>query len=240
MVSFDNPFGSQGSSVVEQRTHKPLVGSSNLPLGTILHQVLTMFTGIVEETGIVRSFEELDQAWRLEIEAKLILDDIKLGDSVSINGCCLTVVGIQGACLFFDLLEESIRKTSIKSVSNGSLVNLERALLPTSRMGGHFVSGHVDGLGAIRSIEKNDKDTIIEISPAESDVTSLKYVVPKGCITLDGISLTIYSVNESSFSVWLIPHTLEVTNLHSKSVGNPINIEYDMIAKYLEKLQVSK
>lgn len=199
-----------------------------------------MFTGIVEETGIVRSFEELDQSWRLVVEAKLILDDIKLGDSVSINGCCLTIVDIEGSCLSFDLLDESIRKTSIRSVSNGSLVNLERALLPTSRMGGHFVSGHVDGLGTIRSIERKDKDTIIEISPSESNLSSLKYVVPKGCITLDGISLTIYSVNESSFSVWLIPHTLEVTNLHTKSEGDPINIEYDMIAKYLEKLQASK
>ena len=199
-----------------------------------------MFTGIVEETGIVRSFKEQDQAWRLVVEAKLILDDVKLGDSVSINGCCLTIVAIEGPCLSFDLLEESIRKTSIKSVSTGSLVNLERALLPTSRMGGHIVSGHVDGLGTIRSIEQKDKDTIIEISPAESDLAALKYVVPKGCITLDGISLTIYSVNESSFSVWLIPHTLEVTNLHSKSIGDPINIEYDMIAKYLEKLQASK
>ena len=197
-----------------------------------------MFTGIVEETGIVRSFKEQDQAWRLVVEAKLILDDVKLGDSLSINGCCLTIVAIEGPCLSFDLLEESIRKTSIKSVSTGSLVNLERALLPTSRMGGHMVSGHVDGLGTIRSIEQRGKDTIIEISPEKSDVTSLKYVVPKGCITLDGISLTIYSVNESSFSVWLIPHTLEVTNLHNKSVGDPINIEYDMIAKYLEKLQV--
>ena len=199
-----------------------------------------MFTGIVEETGIVRSFKELDQAWRLVVEAKLILDDIKLGDSISVNGCCLTIVAIEGPCLSFDLLEESIRKTSIKSVSTGSFVNLERALLPTSRMGGHFVSGHVDGLGTIHSIERKDKDTIIEICPAEADLISLKYVVPKGCITLDGISLTIYSVNESSFSVWLIPHTLEVTNLHSKSVGDPINIEYDMIAKYLEKLQITK
>ena len=226
--------------MVEQRTHKPLVGSSNLPLGTILHQIFTMFTGIVEETGLVRSFEELDQAWRLEIEAKLILEGLKLGDSVSINGCCLTVVAIDGPYLSFDLLEESIHKTSIKSVSTGSLLNLERALLPTSRMGGHMVSGHVDGLGTIRSIEQKGKDTIIEISLAESDLASLKYVVPKGCITLDGISLTIYSVNESSFSVWLIPHTLDVTNLHSKSIDDPINIEYDMIAKYLEKLQVSK
>lgn len=198
-----------------------------------------MFTGIVEETGIVRSFKEQDQAWRLVLEAKTILSDLKIGDSVSVNGCCLTVVAIDGQALSFDLLAESIRKTSIRSVAQGSLVNLERALLPSTRMGGHFVSGHIDGLGTIRRIEAKDKDTLIEITPAESDIACLKYVVPKGCITLDGISLTVYSVTPSSFSVWLIPHTLEVTHLHTKAVGDPINIEYDMIAKYLEKLQQS-
>lgn len=198
-----------------------------------------MFTGIVEETGIVRSFAEQDQAWRLVLEAKTILSDLKIGDSVSVNGCCLTVVAIDGQALSFDLLAESIRKTSIRSLAQGSLVNLERALLPSTRMGGHFVSGHVDGLGTIRNIEAKDKDTLIEIAPAESDAACLRYVVPKGCITLDGISLTVYSVTQSSFTVWLIPHTLEVTHLHTKAVGDSINIEYDMIAKYLEKLQQS-
>lgn len=198
-----------------------------------------MFTGIVEETGVVRSFAEQDQAWRLELEAKTILSDLKIGDSVSVNGCCLTVVAIDGQVLSFDLLAESIRKTSIRSLAQGSLVNLERALLPSTRMGGHFVSGHVDGLGTIRNIEAKDKDTLIEIAPAESDAACLRYVVPKGCITLDGISLTVYSVTQSSFTVWLIPHTLEVTHLHTKAVGDLINIEYDMIAKYLEKLQQS-
>lgn len=198
-----------------------------------------MFTGIVEETGVVRSFAEQDKAWRLELEAKTILSDLKIGDSVSVNGCCLTVVAIDGQVLSFDLLAESIRKTSIRSLAQGSLVNLERALLPSTRMGGHFVSGHVDGLGTIRNIEAKDKDTLIEIAPAESDAACLRYVVPKGCITLDGISLTVYSVTQSSFTVWLIPHTLEVTHLHTKAVGDLINIEYDMIAKYLEKLQQS-
>ena len=193
-----------------------------------------MFTGIVEETGIVRSFEERSDAWRLVIEAAQILSDIKLGDSVSVNGCCLTVVQIEGSLLSFDLLEESIRKTSIKSATDGTKVNLERALLPTTRMGGHFVSGHVDGLGIIKSIQRNGKDTLFEIQP--NDLEALKYVVPKGCITLDGISLTVYAVSDSSLTVWLIPHTLEVTNLHGKAVGDSINIEYDLVAKYVEKL----
>ena len=217
--------------MVEQRTHKPLVGSSNLPLGTIYF----MFTGIVEATGLVRSFEEQADAWRLVIEAEAIIDSVQLGDSIAVNGCCLTVVNIEADALSFDLLAESIEKTSIRSVDKGSLVNLERALLPTSRMGGHFVSGHVDGLGSITQIEKKGKDTIMTLAP--EDALLLKYVIPKGSITLDGISLTVYEVTDSAFSVWLIPHTLSATNLHNKQVGDPINIEYDLVAKYLEKLQ---
>jgi len=196
-----------------------------------------MFTGIVEETGVVRSFEEQAEAWRLVIQAKRILEGIQLGDSISVNGCCLTVVIIDGDCLSFDLLAESIEKTSIRSVAKGNLVNLERALLPTTRMGGHFVSGHVDGLGSITKIQQKGKDTLITITP--KDLTNLKYLVPKGCITLDGISLTVYEITETSFTVWLIPHTLEVTNLHTKQVEDLLNIEYDLVAKYLEKLQAS-
>ena len=194
-----------------------------------------MFTGIVEATGLVRSFQEQADAWRLVIEAEAIIDSVQLGDSIAVNGCCLTVVNIEADALSFDLLAESIEKTSIQSVDKGSLVNLERALLPTSRMGGHFVSGHVDGLGSITQIEQKGKDTIMTLAP--EDALLLKYVIPKGSITLDGISLTVYEVTDSAFSVWLIPHTLSATNLHNKQVGDPINIEYDLVAKYLEKLQ---
>ena len=194
-----------------------------------------MFTGIVEATGLVRSFQEQADAWRLVIEAEAIIDSMQLGDSIAVNGCCLTVVNIEADALSFDLLAESIEKTSIRSVDKGSLVNLERALLPTSRMGGHFVSGHVDGLGSITQIEQKGKDTIMTLAP--EDALLLKYVIPKGSITLDGISLTVYEVTESTFSVWLIPHTLAVTNLHNKQVSDLINIEYDLVAKYLEKLQ---
>ena len=196
-----------------------------------------MFTGIVEATGLVRSFKEQADAWRLVVEARAILDSVKLGDSIAVNGCCLTVVKIEADALSFDLWVESIEKTYVRSVDNGSLVNLERALLPTSRMGGHFVSGHVDGLGSITQIERKGKDTIMTLTP--EDPVLLKYVIPKGSITLDGISLTVYEVTESAFSIWLIPHTLAVTNLHKKQVGDLINIEYDLVAKYLEKLQVS-
>ena len=198
-----------------------------------------MFTGIVEETGIVQSLEEQDEAWRLIVKANIILNDIKLGDSIAINGCCLTVISIDEYLLSFDLLEESINKTSIKDISNGSLVNLERAVMPTSRMGGHIVTGHIDGVGKIKSINNKGKDTIIEIKINGDLINYLKYIIPKGCVTIDGISLTIYEVSENGFSIWLVPHTLQVTNLKDKKVDDLLNIEFDIVAKYLEQLKIS-
>ena len=192
-----------------------------------------MFTGIVEETGIVQSLEEQDEAWRLIVKANIILNDIKLGDSIAINGCCLTVISIDEYLLSFDLLEESINKTSIKDISNGSLVNLERAVMPTSRMGGHIVTGHIDGVGKIKSINNKGKDTIIEIKINGDLINYLKYIIPKGCVTIDGISLTIYEVSENGFSIWLVPHTLQVTKLKDKKVDDLLKIEFYIVAKYL-------
>lgn len=192
-----------------------------------------MFTGIVEETGLVVSFEAGAKAWRLVVEANEVVKDLKLGDSVAVNGCCLTVVAIDDQRIAFDLLEESVRLTSIQEVGPGGKVNLERALLPTTRMGGHFVSGHVDGMGLIEAIEPRGQDRFFRIKP---DVGSLKYIVHKGSITVDGISLTVAEVDESGFAIWLIPHTMEVTNLHTKKAGDHVNLEYDLIAKYVEKL----
>lgn len=192
-----------------------------------------MFTGIVEEAGEVISFVERDEAWRLKVSAGLVTENLHLGDSVAVNGCCLTAVAFSESHIEFDLLAESMRLTSIGSVGPGGKVNLERALLPTTRMGGHFVSGHVDGLGKIESIDSEDKDFCFRIAPQPE---MLKYVVKKGCITVDGVSLTVSEVNATSFVVWLIPHTLEVTNLHMKKVGDPVNLEFDLIAKYVEKL----
>jgi riboflavin synthase len=133
----------------------------------------------------------------------------------------------------FDLLEESVRLTSIGGIGPGGKVNLERALLPTTRMGGHFVSGHVDGVGVIEAIEPRGKDFFFRIRP---DSGELKYIVHKGSITVDGISLTVADVDESGFAIWLIPHTMQVTNLHTKQVGDKVNLEFDLIAKYVEKL----
>lgn len=192
-----------------------------------------MFTGIVEETGKVLSFEEKESAWRLVLEAHEVTRDLQMGDSVAVNGCCLTAVAFSGDRVEFDLLEESKRLTSIGEVGVGAKVNLERALLPTTRMGGHFVSGHVDGTGLIEAIEPRGKDFFFKIKPPAD---SLRYIVHKGCVTVDGISLTVAEVDESGFAIWLIPHTMEVTNLHTKQVGDLVNLEYDLIAKYVEKL----
>ena len=192
-----------------------------------------MFTGIVEETGTVVSFEEQQNAWRLVLAANVVTQDLQLGDSVAVNGCCLTAVEFDAGRIEFDLLAESVRLTSIEGIGAGGKVNLERALLPSTRMGGHFVSGHVDGTGVIEAIESRGKDFYFRIKP---DADKLKYIVSKGCITVDGISLTVSEVDETGFAIWLIPHTMEVTNLHTKQVGDRVNLEYDLIAKYVEKL----
>lgn len=192
-----------------------------------------MFTGIVEETGLVISFEERPEAWRLKLSATRITDDLKVGDSVAVNGCCLTVVACGGGFLEFDILNETKRLTSMDHLEPDGKVNLERALLPSTRMGGHFVSGHIDETGVIESIEQRGKDFFLRINP---DSDKLRYVVSKGCITVDGISLTVAQVDETGFAIWLIPHTMEVTNLHVRKAGDRVNLEYDLVAKYVEKL----
>ena len=192
-----------------------------------------MFTGIVEEAGTVVSFEEKQAAWRLKLSAEVVTADLKPGDSIAVNGCCLTVVNFGETFLEFDILNETKRVTSIDSLVSGDWVNLERSLLPSTRMGGHFVSGHVDDAGVIEVIEQRGKDFFLRVKPNPG---KLKYVVHKGCIAVDGISLTVAEVDESGFSVWLIPHTVKVTNLRARQVGDRVNLEYDMIAKYVEKL----
>ncbi|MFP4202760.1 MAG: riboflavin synthase [Opitutales bacterium] len=194
-----------------------------------------MFTGIVEETGVVRSFEEREEAWRLLLDVETVTDDLRVGDSVAVNGCCLTAVVVEPGRLAFDLLEESIRLTSIEGVGPGGKVNLERALLPTTRMGGHFVSGHVDGTGEVEVLEQRGKDYYLKVRVEPSQ---LKYVVHKGCISIDGISLTVADLDHRGFGIWLIPHTMEVTNLQDKRAGDRVNLEFDLIAKYVERLMI--
>ncbi len=192
-----------------------------------------MFTGLIEETGRVVSFIEGENSWRLKIRASKVCQGLQAGDSVAVNGCCLTAVEFDDEYIGFDLLGETIRLTSFRSLKEGMPVNLERSLLPSTRMGGHFVSGHVDGLGVIRAIGPSGKDTVLEIEPPTE---LLKYFVPKGCIAVDGISLTVAEVKATSFVIWLIPHTLAMTNLHAKQVGDPVNLECDLLAKYVERL----
>ena len=192
-----------------------------------------MFTGIIEEVGQVVAFASAEKAWSLQIAATLVPADVALGDSVAINGCCLTVTRFDAGHLWFDVLEETRRLTVFNELQPGSLVNLERSLKPESRMGGHFVSGHVDGLGRVEIFEPRGNDHYLRIAaPAGLG----RYLVHKGSITVDGISLTVAEVAGDSFAVWLIPHTLSATNLREKKIGSGVNLEFDLLAKYVEKL----
>lgn len=192
-----------------------------------------MFTGLVEETGQILQFSEAERSWRLRIKADKVCENIALGDSVAVNGCCLTVIACEDNTLTFDLLGETVRLTSFDGLEAGALVNLERSLLPTTRMGGHFVSGHVDVAGTISALEARGKDTYLQITVPEP---FRKYLAYKGSVALDGISLTVAEVLEDGLAVWIIPHTIAMTNLKEKMVGSRINIEFDLLAKYVERL----
>lgn len=192
-----------------------------------------MFTGIIEEVGRVVAFAPAKEAWTLQIAATLVPADVALGDSVAVNGCCLTVTRFDAGHLWFDVLEETRRLTVFNDLRPGSLVNLERSLKPDSRMGGHFVSGHIDGLGRVEVFEPRGKDHYLRVTaPAGLG----RYLVSKGSIAIDGISLTVAEVAGDSFAVWLIPHTLAATNLREQKAGGGVNLEFDLLAKYVEKL----
>ena len=199
-----------------------------------------MFTGIVEETGTVHAVRESATGIELHVLAPTVGRGTRLGDSIAINGCCLTVVKITARgtrkILRFDLLRETWTRTNLQFVQPGSLVNLERALRADARLGGHFVSGHVDGLGKIIRWERSGADHVLDIE-APSDV--LRYLVFKGCVAVDGISLTVAEVMAKSFRIWIIPHTRGVTALRERSVGDVVNLEADLLAKYVERLLVS-
>ncbi|NJK92401.1 MAG: riboflavin synthase [Blastochloris sp.] len=192
-----------------------------------------MFTGIVEETGIVQDLQETQQLCKLVVEANTILPGIKLGNSIANNGCCLTVTSLQDRRITFDLLQETLRATNLGSVQKGSLINLERSLQVSDRIGGHFVTGHVDGTALITRWEKEGSDYVLEVEVSEG---LERYVVPKGCIAMDGISLTVGKVCKNRFNVWIIPHTYEVTALKDRKSGDRVNLEFDLLAKYTEKL----
>lgn len=192
-----------------------------------------MFTGIVEETGRVVSFVHQTAAWRLVIEAAAIVPGTSVGDSIAVNGCCLTVVAVAGNRLSFDLLEETVRLTNIAQVAPGGVVNLERSLRPDGKMGGHFVTGHVDGGGEILMLEPRGADRYLRV---RYSVEHRGLLVPKGSIAIDGVSLTVVEVADDWFSIWLIPHTMEATNLGGRRAGDRVNLEFDMLAKYIDRL----
>ena len=195
-----------------------------------------MFTGIVEESGVIEKIAPTKKSIALTVLADVCGRGLKLGASVAVNGCCLTAVKIaargRAKLIQFDLLQESWRRTNFQFARTGSLVNLERSLRANGELGGHFVTGHVDGLGKILRWERAGQDYVLDIA-APPEV--MRYVISKGSITVDGISLTIAAVQQKSFRLWIIPHTFEVTALRERRAGDAVNLEADLLGKYVEK-----
>jgi riboflavin synthase len=191
-----------------------------------------MFTGLVEAVGIVVALETRGEQARLTLEIPFA-SELRIGDSVAINGCCLTVADISAAGVSFDLLAQTLKVTSLGHLTAVSKVNLERALMAGDRFGGRFVQGHVDATGKVTRLESRGQDHVIAVSlPAEIQ----RLCVDKGSLAIDGISLTIAELTADEAVFWITPHTWEFTNLHAARVGQPVNLEADMLAKYVEKL----
>ena len=192
-----------------------------------------MFTGIIEEIGTVRRIEHGAKGARLTIQAKTVLEDTRIGDSIATNGVCLTVVSMTGDSFSADVMAESLRRSSLGTLQGGSPVNLERAMAANGRFGGHIVSGHIDGTGTIASQKREDNAVWVKI---KTPAPLLRYIVEKGSIAIDGVSLTVAAVTDTDFSVSIIPHTGAQTILLGKKPGDPVNLECDVIGKYVEKL----
>ena len=200
-----------------------------------------MFTGIIEETGIVECIKPSARTIQLTVRARLCARGLKIGDSLAINGCCLTVLKRSSRSkhklLQFDLLRDTWQRTNLRFARAGSLVNLERSLPANGRLGGHFVTGHIDGIGKIFRWRRLGPDHLLEIA-APPEV--MRYVVFKGSIAVDGISLTVAAAGKKTFRVWIIPHTFEVTALRERAVGDAVNLEADLMGKYVEKFMQSR
>ena len=188
-----------------------------------------MFTGIIEEVGV---FGGLSRG-EITIGARLVVSDVHIGDSIAVNGICLTVTQFDARGFRAAVMPETMRRTSLEGLAHGAPLNLERALLPTTRLGGHFVSGHIDGVGEIRELHEEGNAILMTVA---ADDEILRGIVEKGSVALDGISLTVAAVGVRDFTVSLIPHTRTVTNLGAKRVGSPLNIETDILGKYALKL----
>ena len=192
-----------------------------------------MFTGLIEEVGSVLGIHASDRGTQLQIGAPLVAVGIQIGDSIAVNGCCLTVTHHRDDQLSFDLLEETLDRTNLKALRRESLVNLERALAAGARFGGHFVQGHVDCAARILASDQYGPDQRLDI---ELPAKFAHYVAVKGSIAVNGISLTVAEVSQRSFAVWITPHTRSQTNLATARANDLINLEFDMIAKYLERM----
>ena len=192
-----------------------------------------MFTGIVEEPGVVVRLRPGKKSTELTVRTGQTGQTLRAGNSIAVNGTCLTVVQKRGALVAFDVLNETLRCTNFGELQTGSLVNLERPLRADGRLDGHFVQGHVDATGVVRRWEQVGKDFVLEVTvPA----ALRKYIVAKGSIAVDGISLTVASVGRDWFRNWIIPHTRAITNLRTRRVGEQVNLEADILAKYMERL----
>jgi riboflavin synthase len=189
-----------------------------------------MFTGIVEEIGSISNIQKTGESYVLTIEARKVLEDIHLGDSIAVNGVCLTVTSFSGNRFKVDVMPETVKSSSLRTLKRGSHVNLERAMAAGGRFGGHFVSGHIDGTGMIKSKKPFENAVYYEIEP-NNEV--LKFIILKGSICVDGTSLTVFGVTENSFTISLIPHTMSETILGEKDSGDVVNLECDMIGKYV-------
>lgn len=194
-----------------------------------------MFTGIVEEVGVIERIQKGSASVILTIRAKVVLDDLKIGDSVAVNGICLTATRVTPSGFTADVMHETLNRSSLAMLKSGSRVNLERAMSANGRFGGHIVSGHVDGTGKILSVTKDDNAIWYTVSAPPG---IMRYIVEKGSITIDGISLTVAKVTNTTFSISAIPHTVQVTILRDKKPGDTVNLENDIIGKYVEKLLI--
>jgi riboflavin synthase len=200
-----------------------------------------MFTGIVEEAGVIEKITPTKKSIEMTVRARVCGRGVKVGDSVAVNGCCLTAVKVsargKSKLIQFDLLQESWQRTNFQFGHPGSLVNLERSLRANGELGGHFVTGHVDGLGKIIKWERAGKDHMLDIA-APPEV--MRYLVFKGSVAVDGISLTVAAVQKNSFRIWIIPHTFDVTVLRERKVGDAVNLEADLLGKYVERFLAAR
>jgi riboflavin synthase len=194
-----------------------------------------MFTGLIEEVGSVLAFETKNGGALLQIAAPRLSEKIQIGDSVAVNGCCITVAAHRDDQLFFDLLEETLERTNLKALRRDNPVNLELALPAEGRLGGHFVQGHIDCATRIRALAKTGADLGLEV---ELPAAFAHYVVCKGSIAVNGVSLTVAKLSPQSFTVWIIPHTRLETNLGTARVDDLVNLEFDLLAKYVERMLI--